>query len=456
MSTINRSALNLDDTLFALASGSLPSAVAILRLSGPGAFNFAWSQFRGASEDWNPQRGMSFGSIVDTAGQEIDSVLLLTFVAPHSFTGQDVIEIQCHGSLAVVSRIEALFVEYGFRPASKGEFTYRAFHNGKLSASEVENLGDLFLARDTADLDRIYRRKDASVEREVGLAREELVRLQAILDTAVDFSEEYASVVHSAEVPLANALARCGTLAGRYEALKAGARVPRLVLAGRPNAGKSSLFNALLCRYRAIVHASPGTTRDAIEEDIEFSGRRWKLVDTAGVRTAQTDAEREGIELGSEFLDSASYWVLVVDGTQGLSEPERELIAKYGDRPHLIVWNKKDLPGFQGPKVSPGETVIAVSALTGDSIRDLAVVLEAQVQSRDEVSSALPSSVQAKQLRASAVELEDLQASLAAGFPPEVLGEKNRTVLRRLEAVVGEVGVEDVLDRVFAEFCIGK
>lgn len=456
MSLIRRQSLDLQETIFALASGSLPCAVAILRLSGPGTFDFARKYFRSASGGaWEPVRGMLFGVIIDADGREIDSVVALTFVAPHSFTGQDVLEIQCHGSLAIVARLEKLFVESGFRPAERGEFSYRAFHEGRLSVDGIETLGDVFLARQASDLDRIYQRKDASVEQEIELARADLVRLQAILDTAVDFSEEYASVVESALIPLQRGQDRCAEIAGRYEAFKSGERVPRLVLAGRPNAGKSSLFNALLCRYRAIVHESAGTTRDAIEEDIELAGRRWKLVDTAGMREASSEAERQGIELGTDFLEAASFWVLVVDGTEGLSGPELDLIGQFGTKPHLIVWNKKDLPTYVPPPVKSA-VVFEVSARTGDAIRELAGLLQTRVPTLEEVTSALPSSLQAKRLREAVVGLEALKTELNLGVPPEVLGERNRKVLRCLESVVGEVGVEEVLDRVFSEFCIGK
>ncbi len=455
MGLIRRQSLDLHETIFALASGGLPSAVAILRVSGPAAFDFARKHIRGVSSAWKPERGMLFGVVIDAIGQEIDSILALTFVAPHSFTGQDVLEIQCHGSVAIVGRLERLFVEYGFRPAERGEFSYRAFHAGKLSIDALQSLGDVFLARDSSDLDRIYRRKDASIAQEIAQARAELITLQAILDTAVDFSEEYSSVVHSAKGPLLRAQASCAEIAGRYEAFRQTKTCPKLVLAGRPNAGKSSLFNALLCRYRAIVHEAAGTTRDAIEEDIELAGRRWKLVDTAGVRQAASSAEQQGIELGADYLEAATFWVLVVDGTQGLSEPELELIGRYGTKPHLIVWNKKDLPGYQPPPVK-SSIVVPVSALTGESVRELAGVLQTRVPSAPATDSVLPSAWQAQRLREAVMGLEALKTELDLGVPPEVLGERNRKVLRCLEAVVGEVGVEEVLDRVFSEFCIGK
>lgn len=455
MSAVSRNKLDTQDTIFAVATGTLPCAVAIIRVSGPGALEIGRRFFRAVDAEYRPERGMRYGTLADAAGHEIDSIVLLTFPAPASLTGQDVVEIQCHGSVAVVTRIERLCVDLGFRPAHPGEFTYRSFHSGKISLDEIQRLGDVFVAREQGDLDRIYQRKDRSVEREIEMARESLIRVQAILDTAVDFSEEYSNVTASAEPHLRHALERIGAIADRYEMFRHGENVPRIVLMGRPNAGKSSLFNALLCRYRAIVHESAGTTRDVIEEDVEFGDRRWKLVDTAGVRMPTTDTEREGIEQGAKFLAAASFWLLVVDGTVGMTEEEARLLEQFDSIPHLVVWNKKDLSEFTNPPMLTSN-IVAVSARTGDGISELVEVVRGRVQPLSNVSTVLPTAVQAIRLREAADDLSALQAELQSGLPPEVLGEKNRGVLRRLEAVVGEVAVDDVLDRVFSEFCIGK
>ena len=452
---IDRKLLGNSETVFALASGGLPCAVAILRVSGVLAFQVARKHFRSAQGEWAPVRGMSFGRYVDAAGETLDDVLLLTFVGPHSFTGEDVIEIQCHGSIAVVAAIEKTFTELGCRAAEAGEFSYRAFHNGRLAPADLETLGDLFQARDTADIARLYRRRDAGLETEIAAVRHELVRLQAILDTAVDFSEEYSHVVDAARQPLTQAIERCAAIAARYGVFRQAALAPRLVMAGRPNAGKSSLFNALLCRYRAIVHESAGTTRDAIEEDVEFHGRRWKVVDTAGLREGQTTMEREGIEQSHDYLEASSVWALVVDGTQGLTPVETELLERFGHKPHVLVWNKNDLPGFQPPPVGDADCV-SVSALSGAGLSELAAVVKRKAQGVENTSGVLPSLTQSKRLASAEELLRELEESLRAGQPPEVLGEKNRAILRSIDSVVGEVGIEDVLDRVFSEFCIGK
>jgi tRNA modification GTPase len=456
MSVVDRKFLRFEDTIYARASGSLPCAVAIFRLSGGAVFDFARKYFRGSQRESLEKRGMYYGALVDASSNEIDSVLLLSFVAPHSFTGQNVIEIQCHGSIAIAEKLESLFLSEGFRPATPGEFSYRAFHFGKLDSDSLEKLGDVFLARSAHDLERVYRRKDHSIENDIHKVREELVRLQAVLDTAVDFSDEYATVTHLAKGPLSRAKELCEGIASRYEAFRLGVQRPRLVLAGRPNAGKSSLFNALLCRYRAIVHSSAGTTRDAIEEDIEFGGRPWKLVDTAGVRSGLSEAERQGIELGAEFLESASYWVLVVDGTLGMSEAEQGLLDQFATIPHTIVWNKSDHADYHPPPGGLSGLVLEVSALNSEAIKRLNDHLSGKAQPLPEASLALPTSVQAKRLRSAMANLSVLERELDESVPPEVLGERNRMVLQQVNSVIGDVGVEDVLDRVFSEFCIGK
>ncbi len=452
MAVVDRKSLSFEDTIFALASGPLPSAVAIYRVSGRGALPWASKHFLASSGSKVDARGMFYGALIDAAGQEVDQVLLLSFLGPHSFTGENVVEVQCHGSLAVAEKLERLFLAQGLRPAVRGEFSYRAFHYGKMDLGGMAKLGDVFAARSGHDLERVYQRRDAALQSEVSKVREHLVRLQAILDTAVDFSEEYASVVESAKSPLVHARDLCRAVAGRYEVFKQGGQTPRLVLAGAPNAGKSSLFNALLCRYRAIVNAEPGTTRDAIEEDVEINGRRWKLVDTAGFRDAGSETEKQGIDLGADYLESASFWVLVVDGTVGLTDAEAHLLKAYGDLPHLVVWNKRDLPGFCSSDVADAET----SALDSESVQELSLLLSKRALPPPEASRALPTSFQAKRLLTAATALDSLLADLSNGVVPEVLGEANRMVLRQVESVVGDVGVEEVLDRVFAEFCIGK
>ena len=328
--------------------------------------------------------------------------------------------------------------------------------NGKLSAVDIERLGDVFLARQASDLQRIYSRRDGSLALTVQVLREELIRLLAIFDTAVDFVEEYSHVLHMASEPLQKTIHGCSQVIHRYSAFRAGGTVRKIVLAGRPNAGKSSLFNGLLCRYRAIVHSEPGTTRDVIEEDVELDGRLWKLVDTAGVRHAEGVAERQGIELGEDFLDAASFWILVVDGSVGLQPEEIGLLDRFRHKPHAIVWNKSDLAEWTPPS-SDLSNAIAISAVEGDSFPRLWDCLRSDLRSiGSEEIGPLPSAVQAGRLQIVLRDLESLRDRMDRGEPPEYLSEATREAIGHLEAVIGEVGTEDVLDRIFNDFCIGK
>jgi tRNA modification GTPase len=450
-----RNNLSLNETIFALSSGRLPSAVAILRISGPQAFSIARQVFQPPLER---VRGMQVGTFQNPSGQPLDRGLALTFVSPNSHSGDDTVEFHCHGSIAIVAALEKALLECGARPAERGEFSYRAVLNGKMSPGELETLGDVFLARDEVDLRRIYSRLDGLLERQIEKLRSDVIKVQAILDTAVDFSDEYSHVVEMARVSIQPALDDCSAIIQRYSRFRDATQTPRIVLAGKPNAGKSSLFNALLCRYRAIVHEEPGTTRDVIEEDIEVAGFRWKLVDTAGMRdTTETHAiaEKIGMGLGEDFLAGCAFWILVVDGSQVWSECEAKLLDQFGLRPHLIVWNKRDQEGWKSP---PGELrAFSVSALTGEGLSDLWQGLRlALLESGGQDISPLPSARQCSTLELVLRDLEDLKGELDLKTPPEFVAEKSRTILNRLAGVCGEVGTEEILDRVFNEFCIGK
>jgi tRNA modification GTPase len=452
---------NLDSskTLFALSTGSLPSAVAAVRLSGPDAFTIAARLFRPHSG--NPlsrERGMTLGRLFGTREQVIDDdTLLLGFVGPSSFTGDDVVEFHCHGSVPIVRQLEAALLELGAVPAGRGGFSYRALLNGKLSTRAIEKLGDVYLAREPADLTRIFDRRDDALAGTIAVLREHLIRLRAILDTAVDFVEEYSDVVRLAQEPLALATRECSAITQRYSRFRHGGSGRRIVLAGRPNAGKSSLFNGLLCRYRAIVDEAPGTTRDVIEEEVEVGGRTWRLVDTAGLREAVGTAERVGIALGEDFLESSQAWLLVVDGTEGLRREDRDLLRRFSEKPHAILWNKCDLAGWQPPELSGAETALAVSARDSASLSRLWDFLRSWLASQSaEDEGPLPSAVQASRLSVVENDLRDLAKELERATPPEFLSERVRSAIEKLEAVIGEVSTEDVLDRVFGEFCIGK
>lgn len=456
-----RKNLETNQTIFSLASGNLPSAVAIVRLSGPSAFPMTEKIFETKNgSPFSRRRSFIGGTLYSVDGTVIDQIVLLSFVSPHSLTGEDVIEFQCHGSLPVVERLQRSLLALGARPAERGEFSYRAFLNGKMGVHDLEILADVFSARHCADLDQIYARRDGSVELFIGRLRDKLINIQAIFDTAIDFSDEYSQVLESVLKPVDEVIHDCSQAIHRYSAFRDGSFLPRIVLAGSPNVGKSSLFNALLGRYRAIVHENPGTTRDVIEEEIEINGFRWRLVDTAGIRPVLEGVEREGLSLGRAFLQGSSVWILVVDGTQGFWDEETNLLETFGQRPHVIVWNKHDLPSWKAADSTQfaGHTVVDVSAKTGKGVEGLWQAIQGLTVRLHQTQSAvpLPSAIQVKRLNDVLVELGELKREIEQEAAPELMAERNRVIMDRLEGVIGEVGAEDILDRVFREFCIGK
>lgn len=448
-----RKHLDLSQPIFAVASGSLPSAIAIVRLSGKDVFEIAQ---RLTSPPISRERGMRLTTLVDEEGVEFDRCLVLGFVAPDSHTGEDVVEFHCHGSRAIVSRLDRCLRDLGARPAERGEFSYRGLVLGKLSPEEIDRLGDAFLAREASELDRLSRRHDQTLLAQIAALREKLLRVQAVIDTAVDFADEYSGVLESAHEPVKAAIHECSVITQRYFRFSEGEKAPRVVLAGRPNAGKSSLFNSLLSRHRAIVSPTPGTTRDAIEDEVDLGGRRCKLVDTAGIRDA-SGAEAEGVVLGQEFLAASDAWVLVVDGTRGLDPEDVHLLERFGRKPHLVAWNKFDAAEWAAPPLPEigGGRVIETSATAGHGIEEIWSALSTLLP-RTAETEPLPTHVQATRLSTALSRLKELDLSFSKKLPPEYLSEEVRGVIQGISDVIGPVSVDDVLDRVFADFCIGK
>lgn len=448
---------NIDTSqpIFSLASGSLPSAVAIIKLSGKDSFQIAKKLFY-QNELLEEKRSILHGYLKNLQGDIIDQIVLLTFVAPHSHTGENVIEFHCHGSKTIVESLEYDLIQLGARPAEKGEFSYRAFLNGKMSALELDTLADIFLSQDQKDLKDIYTRENNSIRFPINKIRDLLIKVQAILDTAIDFTEEYSEVVIQAFAPLELAIHESSVVIQRYEALKMGKNIPRIVIAGRPNSGKSSLFNSILCRDRSIVHNEAGTTRDVVEEDIRLEGKTWKLVDTAGIRANVLGPEAIGIEYSEKYLSVSQFWLLVVDGTIGLQKEDDILLSKYKTVPHLILWNKKDDPKYQTPTPPFRENILEISAKNNEGLDFLLKELKARCVIETGYSEFLPTAQQTAKLKLFFEEASQFKKDLASQELPEYLSEKNRKLINILDGVISEIDPEQVLERVFNEFCIGK
>jgi len=457
---MGRKSLDTSDTIFALASGALPSSVAILRVSGPNAFSIARHLFQKPTGTFEEKRDWHYGAFQDLEGNAFDDGILLVFPADRSPVGENTVEFQCHGAQAVVERFRELFLSLGARPAEPGEFSYRSLVNGRLGADSAEHLADLFRARSAKDLRRLFGRRDESLRRDIEGLRGDLIQALAILDTAVDFVEEYASVLTLASQPVARAIQGCSAISQRFESFGSAERLGRIVLVGAPNAGKSSLFNALLGRYRAIVSPSPGTTRDLVEDTIRLGGRDWTLVDTAGLHETVDAVEAEGVSMAREVAEQASFRVWVVDGSAALFPDSWLDLSAQIPAPRLVVWNKRDLASWREPSPELGlQGWIGTSVGEGSSISAIAERLTSELAQRalDALPTTLPTACQARRLRSVGEALTGALAELSKGVrPPELLSEDVRQSLMLLEEVLGPVSVDDVLDRVFSEFCLGK
>jgi tRNA modification GTPase len=441
------------DTIFALSSGRPPAAIAVVRISGARA-RFALETMIGRVPE--PRRA-AFAKVRDPAnGEAIDAGLVLWFPGPKSETGEDMAELQLHGGRAVLAAtLAALGRLDGFRLADPGEFTRRAFANGRLDLTAVEGLADLIYAETEAQRRQAYRQLGGSLGRQAEAWRTRLIEALALVEAGIDFSDE-------ADVPeglVAPALAAARTLRDEIAAVLADERRGErlrdgltVAIAGPPNAGKSSLLNRIAQREAAIVTPFPGTTRDVIEVHLDLGGYPVTLLDTAGIRAAEDPVEQEGVRRAQARASAADLVLWVIDAAEvAVGKPELAADA----RPLWTVWNKIDLldSGSQRLPATPREYL--VSALTGSGLEGLISALSGFV--RDAFMAGEDVLVTRERHRAA---LEDVVCALDraqdAGGHEDIVAEELRLAARALGRLTGRVDVEDVLDVIFRDFCIGK
>ncbi|HET9251158.1 MAG TPA: tRNA uridine-5-carboxymethylaminomethyl(34) synthesis GTPase MnmE, partial [Candidatus Eisenbacteria bacterium] len=340
-----------NDTIVAPATAPGESAVAITRLSGPRALEIAAARFAGrASPLDSPSHRILFGSFLSRDGSPLDTVLLFIFRAPHSYTGEDLVEISSHGGAVLPAAILAELVASGARPARPGEFTERAFRNGKMDLAQAESVAALVRARSERSALVAREALGGSLTRRVAALDAELVQLVAEVESRIDFPADVgepldgmalASRCSDVAVSLREWIARLRESRG----VEAGVRA---ALIGRPNVGKSSLLNALLGYERAIVAETPGTTRDTVEESIQVDGVEVRLADTAGVRHASERVEQLGVDRSRAAAESCDLAVLVLDRSEPVGDGDMEAAAIVAERPTIVAWNKADLAGGAG------------------------------------------------------------------------------------------------------------
>ncbi len=457
------------ETIAAVATPPGRGGIGIVRLSGPDAWEIAARLVR-------LRRALEAGRAVlaevldpkDPRQPAIDEAVVTPFLAPHSYTGDDVVEIAAHGSPIVLETLLRGALASGARLAGPGEFTQRAFLNGRIDLTQAEAVQDLIAAQTLEQARMAAQQLGGALSRRIAPVKEELVTLIALLEAGMDFAAgelDDVDVVSPGQIRsvltrVREALERLERSYAQGHRLREGAT---LALVGRPNVGKSSLFNRLLERERAIVTPLPGTTRDTVEEAMALGGIPLRLVDTAGLRqtgeSPADEAEALGIARSREALADADLVVVVLDATATISTEETELLGSLDGRPRVIVRNKSDLAPATPPAREDCEPAsLLTSALTGEGLEDLRSAVRRLLHAEgDAATGGVLNSLRQQQAVQSA--LESLSAAETAnenGIPHEFLLADLHGALRALDTLTGQTTSDDILNRIFSTFCIGK
>ena len=450
--------MNLDDTIVAIATPSGRGGIGVVRISGPESRQIAGAMLR-YKRELEPGRAV-FAELIDPETSErIDEVVVTHFARPHSYTNDDVVEISAHGSPIVLRHVVELALARGARMAQPGEFTMRAFLNGRIDLTQAEAVRDLIESQTLYQAKVAAQQLEGALSKRLQPIKKKLVELVAIMEAGIDFAEDDVAVL-----PAKDILARLEEIQAPLQQLRASFAYGKLVhegltlaIVGRPNVGKSSLFNQLVERERAIVTATPGTTRDLVTETVALGGIPLKLIDTAGIRHSTDEAESIGIRKSYEALSEADLVLVVVDSSSPLTKDDHDLIEASRVRRALVIANKNDLAGSEVS--ADGIEVFKTSALTGEGIDQLRDAILNQVSGNSGVEHEAGFLTNVRQQRLVDETLNGLTAAAEATkrkIPHEMIMLDLYGALRPLDAITGETTTDDILNLIFSSFCIGK
>lgn len=487
--------MNLDDTIIAIATPPGRGGIGVVRLAGPEAKTIAMPMLR-LKQKLDPGRAV-FGELIDSCGSDtpisqdtecdagglaheekfpsvqpaespasrIDEVIVTYFAKPHSYTTDDIVEISAHGSPVVLRHIVELALSRGARLADPGEFTMRAFLNGRIDLTQAEAVRDLIESQTLHQAKVAAQQLEGALSRRLQPIKKRLVELIAQLEAGIDFAEDDVSVMPSPEIlkHIADVRSPLEALASSFAYGKLVHEGVTLAIIGRPNVGKSSLFNRLVERERAIVTATPGTTRDLVTETVSIGEIPVKLVDTAGIRRALDEAESIGIQKSMEALADADVVLVVLDSSQPVHEEDHALLKQVEQRHSIIVENKADLPSPCGSDIlvrsASTDSRIRASALTGQGIAELRAAILGHL-SGDAASSSesgfLTNARHAALVRDSLDALGKAEKAVQNKIPHEMLLLDLYSALRPLDEITGATTNDDILNLIFSRFCIGK
>jgi tRNA modification GTPase len=449
------------DTIAAISTPPGRGGIGIVRLSGPDAPSIA-AQLVQLRQPLEHSRAR-LADVLDPTGGEggrIDEAVVAWFAAPNSYTAEDVVEIAAHGSPVVLELLLRRALDLGARLAEPGEFTQRAFLAGRIDLTQAEAVRDLIEAQTLTQARQAASQMGGALSRRAGPVKLSLVELIALLEAGIDFAEDDIDVTPAAEI--ASRIAEITLPLKALEASFARGRIVHdgltMAIVGRPNAGKSSLFNRLVQRERAIVTAQPGTTRDLVTERISLEGIPLELVDTAGLREGLEEAEQLGIARSREALADAALVLVVLDATQPLNEEEHRLLRAVAGRPALVAINKSDLAHASSPASELDEIpALKTSALTGEGIPELRERILALATGGASAEPGLLTSLRHHQaITAALAALSDAAQANSGAIPHEMILLDLYRALSALDSLTGQTTSDDILNLIFSTFCIGK
>lgn len=459
----------LDDTIAAIATAPGIGGIGIIRISGPEACDVVNRIFHSKQSvplGDRQTRTIHYGHIVHPkTGKTLDEVIVVLMKGPHSYTAEDVVEIQCHGGFVSVREILKVLLSEGVRQAEEGEFTKRAFLNGRIDLTQAEAIIDIIDAKTEQSLEVAVNQLDGTLSKYIRDLRDELIAMIAHLEVTIDYPEEDIEEVSAQEVriglePILEKMDTLLATAQRGKLLRDGVMVS---IIGRPNAGKSSLMNALLREDRAIVTNIPGTTRDSIEEFLTIQGIPVRLIDTAGIRETEDIVESMGVEKARQYLDKADVVVLVIDGSKPLEPEEQELLQLITNRPSIIFLNKADqMQCIMKEEIAALGTfteIVTISAAQGEGMDEMAKVITSLVQGGTVQASheAMLSNVRHITLMEQAKSsLDQSILAIDSGMPIDLIVTDIRAAWELLGDITGESLRESMVDELFKRFCLGK
>lgn len=455
--------INQKEPIAAIATPVGEGGIAVIRVSGKDAIANVNPAFQGKDLTGLPSHTVHFGNIIDNEGKVVDEVLVTLFHSPKSYTGEETVEISCHGGVLVTQQVLETILEFGIRSAEPGEFTQRAFLNGKMELSQAEAVADLIHAKSKKALDAAHQQLEGRLGEHIKEFRQQIIDATAMVELELDFVEEDVEFANKEELEqlLKDLDEEIDHLLATYETGRLVKHGVKTVFIGLPNAGKSTLLNTLVGKDRAIVTEIAGTTRDTIDVDWSYDGLLFKLIDTAGLRDTKDVIEAEGVKRSQKAFEEADLAVYLKDLSRPFSAEEREDIASFqkkaGETPFVLIGTKKDIALDVEDKRLDYD--LKISALEGEKIEELKKLMKQRALENkyyDSSSILVTSSRHRDALLKSQEHVRSALQALDRGMTGDFLSIDLRAALNELGTITGEITNEDVLDSIFSRFCIGK